>query len=122
MVDRAKKGWFSDEDARDAPKAELAKGFTESDGGWQTKPEIQRLVRFEISDLLRAPVRTGAYDLVMCRNVVIYFNEEVRDELHGRLAASLRPGGYLMVGNTERVNSPAGHGLQVAYSFLYRRI
>ena len=51
----------------------------------------------------------ASYDLVLCRNTVIYFNEDVRDALHGRLAASLRPGGYLVVGATERVADPAGH-------------
>ena len=44
---------------------------------------------------------------MLCRNTVIYFNEDVRDALHGRLATSLRPGGRLVVGATERVSEPA---------------
>ena len=64
----------------------------------------------------------GAYDLVMCRNTVIYFNDEVRDALHARLATRLRPGGYLVVGATERVADPARIGLVPTHPFTYRKI
>ena len=53
--------------------------------------------------------------------MVIYFNEEVRDALHARLAESLRPGGYLMVGSTERVSNAADMGLAPAHPFTYRK-
>jgi len=58
----------------------------------------------------------------MCRNTVIYFNDEVRDALHARLATALRPGGYLVVGATERVAGPAGIGLVPTHPFTYRKI
>ena len=64
-------------------------------------------MRFEQGDLLRVNPPPASYDLVLCRNTVIYFNEDVRDALHGRLAASLREGGRLVVGATERVSDPA---------------
>ncbi len=66
-------------------------------------------------------VRTGAYDLVLCRNVVIYLTEQVRDDLHRRLAAALRPGGYLLVGSTERVSWPSQLGLRLVHPFVYRK-
>jgi chemotaxis protein methyltransferase CheR len=53
--------------------------------------------------------------------VVIYLTDPVRNELHGRLAASLREGGYLVVGPTERVVSPGSLGLEPAHPFVYRR-
>jgi chemotaxis protein methyltransferase CheR len=58
---------------------------------------------------------------VLCRNTVIYFNEDVRDALHGRLARSLRSGGRLVVGGTERVAAPAAHGLEPELPFIYRK-
>ena len=64
------------------------------------------MTSFEVGDLLRMPVQPGRYDLIMCRNTVIYFTEEVRDALHARLAAALAPGGYLVVGTSERVADP----------------
>ena len=94
---------------RNAPPAALARWFTRTpDGGYEALPELKLLARFETGDLLRDAFPRGRYDLVLCRNVVIYFTEDVRNALHERLAASLRPGGYLMVGATERVSAPAG--------------
>jgi chemotaxis protein methyltransferase CheR len=58
----------------------------------------------------------------MCRNTVIYFNDEVRDALHERLALSLRSEGYLIVGATERVSDPAAMGLAPTHPFTYRKI
>src|SRR5919112_1416380 len=53
------------------------------------------MVRFETGDLLRMAVPTARYDVVFCRNTVIYFTEEVRDALHERLVKAMAPGEYL---------------------------
>ena len=79
------------------------------------------MMRFDVGDLLRMPVPTGRYDLIMCRNTVIYFTEEVRDALHGRLADALAPGGYLIVGTSERVTDPGALGLTSPFHFIYRK-
>jgi chemotaxis protein methyltransferase CheR len=122
VVDRARKGRFTAEDARSAPPALLKKWFDAVDeGGWQAKPELLRMTRFEVGDLLRMPVQAGRYDLIMCRNTVIYFTEEVRDALHARLADALPPGGYLVVGTSERVTDPTGLGLTSPFHFIYRK-
>jgi chemotaxis protein methyltransferase CheR len=121
MVERARRGVFTAEDARDAPTATLAAHFEMVDGQWHASPELKRLVRFEVGDLLRVQPAAASYDLVLCRNTVIYFNEDVRDALHGRLAHSLRPGGRLVVGATERVADPQKHGLEPDSPFVYRK-
>ncbi|HTE60813.1 MAG TPA: CheR family methyltransferase, partial [Solirubrobacteraceae bacterium] len=91
------------------------------DGGWQAKPELMRMTRFDVGDLLRMPVQPGRYDLIMCRNTVIYFTEAVRDALHVRLVDALRPGGYLVVGASERVADPRGLDLTSPFHFIYRK-
>ena len=122
MVERARSGRFTLEDARTAPPSLLKKWFEPVDeGGWQAKPELVRMTRFEVGDLLRMPVQAGRYDLIMCRNTVIYFTEEVRDALHARLAAALAPGGYLVVGTSERVAEPRALGLESPFHFIYRK-
>jgi chemotaxis protein methyltransferase CheR len=121
MIQRARAGVFTAEDARDAPTATLASHFSMVDGAWHAGDELKRLVRFETGDLLTVRPAAGSFDLVLCRNTVIYFNEDVRDALHGRLAASLRSGGRLVVGATERVSDPAGHGLAPESPFVYRK-
>ena len=122
MVERARTGVFTAEDARDAPTATLASHFEMADGKWHASNELKRLVRFEQGDLLRVQPAAESFDLVLCRNTVIYFNEDVRDALHGRLAASLRAGGRLVVGATERVSDPAKHALEPESPFVYRKI
>ena len=122
MVARAREGRFSVEDARTSPKALLERHFKPlPDGGWEAKPELKRMLRFENGDLLRMPVPSERYDVVFCRNTVIYFTEEVRDALHERLVKSLSTGGYLVVGTSERVADPRGMGLSSPYHFIYRK-
>lgn len=122
MVDRARSGWFSREDARDAPRGLLAKWFDVADGGHVAGAALKARTRFEVGDLLTMRCPAGAHDLVLCRNTVIYFTEDVRDALHARLAGSLRPGGYLVVGATERVANAASMGLVPAHPFTYRKV
>jgi chemotaxis protein methyltransferase CheR len=122
MVERARQGRFSAEDARTAPPALLKKWFDPVDeGGWQAKSELMRMTRFEVGDLLRMPVQAARFDLIMCRNTVIYFTEEVRDALHARLATALAPGGYLVVGTSERVADPKALDLTSPFHFIYRK-
>jgi chemotaxis protein methyltransferase CheR len=117
MVARARKGAFSVEDARGAPAASVARWFPDG----QAVEELRRMMRFDAGDLLRMPVPRESYDLVMCRNTVIYFTEEVRDALHKRLTDTLKPGGYLVVGTSERVADPRGLGLTSPFHFIYRK-
>ena len=122
MVARARQGTFTPEDARTSPKAMMERHFERRpDGGWVARNELKRMVRFETGDLLRMPVPAERYDVVFCRNTVIYFTEEVRDALHARLVNSLAPGGYLVVGTSERVSDPRGMGLTSPFHFIYRK-
>jgi chemotaxis protein methyltransferase CheR len=122
MVERAREGRFTAADARDAPNAELRRHFVpEKGGGWRASPELRRTARFVVGDLLRGTAPREGFDLVLCRNTVIYFNEDVRDALHARLAAALRPGGYLVIGATERVAQPAALGLRSVQPFTYQK-
>jgi chemotaxis protein methyltransferase CheR len=117
MVARARRGAFSSADARLAPPAALARHFP----GGQATQDLRRMVSFHTGDLLRMPVPRERYDLVLCRNTVIYFTAEVRDALHERLAAAIAPGGYLVVGTSERVADPHGLGLESEFHFIYRK-
>lgn len=124
IVERARRGTFSADDARDAPKALLQRFFEPvagAEGTWAARAEIRPFVRFEAADLLRIPARREKYDLILCRNTVIYFTDDVRDALHAKLVESLRPGGYLVVGSTERVANVTQLGLDPAFPFTYRK-
>ncbi|MEA2156497.1 MAG: chemotaxis protein methyltransferase CheR [Solirubrobacteraceae bacterium] len=122
MVERARAGVFSADDARDAPSAQRRRWFAERDGMLHADPKLRTLCRFETGDLLTMRPARQVYDLVLCRNTVIYFTPDVKDALHARIAAALVPGGYFMVGSTERITDPAQLGLEIAHPFVYRRI
>ena len=122
MVARARTGEFTAGDVRTAPAALLHRHFEPLAGGaWRASPALRRIVRFEQGDLLRMPVPRGRYDLIMCRNTVIYFTGDVRDALHARLAEALAPGGHLVVGTSERVGDPRALGLTTPHRLIYRK-
>jgi chemotaxis protein methyltransferase CheR len=121
VVARAQRGRFSKEDARSVPAATLKRFFTIDGDGFQAAPDLQRLCSFRTGDLLRDRYEQG-FDLILCRNVVIYFTEATRNQVHTSLAKALRPGGYLMVGATERVTNPGEIGLELKHPFIYRKV
>jgi chemotaxis protein methyltransferase CheR len=120
-IERARRGEFTAEDVRSAPPAALRRFFEQEGEHWHPSAELRGLVSFEVGDLLRLRPASAAYDLVLCRNTVIYFKADVRDALHARLAGALGPGGVLVVGATERISAPHAVGLDLVAPFTYRK-
>jgi chemotaxis protein methyltransferase CheR len=121
MVARAKQGEFSDADARTVPAATMERWFDRIPDGWRAKPALQSMTSFEVGDLLKLRPAASSYELIMCRNTVIYFADQIRDELHARFAHALRPGGMLVIGGTERITDAASLGLAPIHPFIYRK-
>ena len=121
MVARAKAGAFSVEDARSAPSDAMQRWFERTDTGWQAKQALRAMTYFEVGDLLKLRPQASSYELIMCRNTVIYFADQIRDELHARFAHALRPGGVLVIGGTERVTDATSLGLATIHPFIYRK-
>jgi chemotaxis protein methyltransferase CheR len=93
----------------------------EADGTyWVSRAALRGRVSFAELDLLRITAR-AEYDLVLCRNVLIYFTEEAKTRVIRGLTNSLKPGGILFIGSTENIGQGDQEGLErVAISF-YRR-
>jgi chemotaxis protein methyltransferase CheR len=121
MIARARQGHFSDSDMRTVPPDALERWFEQTADGWSVSRELAGLVSFEVENLLECEPQPAAFDLIACRNLVIYFTEESRVAVHRMLAASLRPGGWLMVGSTERIPDARAYGLELVYPFTYRK-
>jgi chemotaxis protein methyltransferase CheR len=83
--------------------------------------EALPVLRWERRDLLREPPPPGAFDLVLCRNVTIYFEPPAQRAVYVKLAAALGPDGVLMLGTSERLLAPGQFGLAAAGPHLYRR-
>lgn len=121
VIARARHGFFSDADMRTVPPRSAERWFTRVADGWQVSEELRAVARFAVENLLECTPKPGAYDLVTCRNMVIYITEASREVLHRKLADSLRPGGWLIVGSTERIPAAASYDLELVHPFTYRK-
>lgn len=83
--------------------------------------EIRNLVRFRQLNLLRPWPFAGPFDVIFCRNVMIYFDDPTKAELVLKFARALAPGGYLYIGHSERVSGEATALLEPVGSTIYRR-
>lgn len=121
MIARAKLAEFPEADARTAPAGAMERWFERTATGWRARPALQSMATFEVGDLLKLRPRGSSYELIMCRNTVIYFADPIRDELHASFARALAPGGLLVVGGTERISDPKALGLVPVRPFIYRK-
>jgi chemotaxis protein methyltransferase CheR len=79
--------------------------FQRRSDGWQLNAEVTRLVSFQLLNLLHPFAALGKFDLIFCRNVLIYFAPEDRRQILKRMAEVLTPGGYLFLSSTESLPS-----------------
>jgi len=79
------------------------------------------IVSFEHRDLILDPPPTGKFDLVLCRNVAIYFEPSAQRALHRKLVSVLRPRAFLMLGSSEQLLRPETLGLEPVGRHIYRR-
>ncbi|MFL9814881.1 protein-glutamate O-methyltransferase CheR [Stutzerimonas sp. VN223-3] len=73
-------------------------------GRWAVKPPIRSRVEFRVQNLLDSYAVLGKFDVVFCRNVLIYFSADVKKDILKRIHATLKPGGYLFLGASEALN------------------
>ncbi|WP_028584477.1 CheR family methyltransferase [Desulfogranum mediterraneum] len=86
---------------RGLSKDKLSRYFTPSGGNWKIKDQIRSMANFRKINLMMPLVGMGKFDIILCRNVAIYFTLEDRKKLFNRLAQTLEPDGYLLIGSTE---------------------
>jgi chemotaxis protein methyltransferase CheR len=100
-------------DIRNVGASRIAAWFTVHAGGrYALNPAPRTLVTFRKHDLLRDRTPAGPFDLISCRNVVIYFTEEAKDRIYTGFVSALRPGGLLFIGATEAIMRPQTLGLR----------
>lgn len=120
VLAKAQTGEYHARSIKEVPRAFLDRYFDAAQTGYTVKPELRRNIRFRQHNLLDDSY-SGPYDLIICRNVMIYFTEEAKAVLYRKFAEALKPGGILFVGSTEQIFSPAEYGLETADTFFYRR-
>jgi chemotaxis protein methyltransferase CheR len=102
MVERARQGVYSHlEVNRGMPTNLLVKYFVRDGLQWRVGNEARRYVRFQQFDLRQKPATFGPFDIVFCRNVLIYFDLETKRRILQEFRCTISPGGYLVLGGAE---------------------
>ena len=104
-IERARGGLYSQfEVQRGLPVRQMIRWFGEEGSQqWRIAPELRHAVRFQQRNLLEPPPSPGQFDIILCRNVLLYFSAATRRAVFERLAEASRPDGVLMLGAAETV-------------------
>jgi chemotaxis protein methyltransferase CheR len=106
VVERARCGIYQQiEVSRGLPAALLVKYFSRSGLHWQLSEPVQKMVRFDTIDLRKSMRALGPFDLVFCRNVMIYFDNDTKRKVLKEIHGTLFRGGWLLLGGAETIFS-----------------
>lgn len=117
---KAAEGLYLERSLKDVPTDVSKRYFTKEGMMFRFDDKLKKSVTFKKQNLLLDTFEDG-FDLIVCRNVMIYFTEEAKHELYHKFAKALRPGGILFVGSTEQIFSPGQYDLEAAETFFYRK-
>lgn len=122
VLRKAEIGNYIDRAIRDVPASYQSQYFTKNgDGTFDIALSLKKMIKFQQGNLLHDRFDSG-FDLIVCRNVMIYFTDEAKSVLYTKFAQALKPGGLLFVGSTEQIFTPNQHDLETAETFFYRRV
>jgi chemotaxis protein methyltransferase CheR len=126
MLRKARSARYSHWSLRETPEPVRRRWFAGADGGFEVDPEIRSLVRFarhNVADDDPELWRPAQYDVIFCRNLLMYLTGTVAGTLVRRMTEALAPGGYLFLGHTDSLGSrPEGlEPRQSHHTFYYRR-
>lgn len=118
IIKKAKEGIYEDIDVKSLPKELLNKYFTKVNNRYHLSNNIKKTVSFRVHDLLMDKFEKD-YDLVLCRNVVIYFNSEAKEKLYKNISESIKKDGLFFVGATENIHDYNKYNFDKLSSFIY---
>lgn len=118
ILEKAKLGLYNAKSIENVPKDLKEKYFTEIGGSYKISDEIKSRVEFKQHNLLKDAYPTNL-DFIVCRNVVIYFTDEAKDEIFSKFNQSLKSKGVLFIGSTEQIMNYKELGYSRRNSFYY---
>lgn len=120
ILAQAKVGIYNEKSIASVPKDLRDKYFTKIGNSYQISNEIKSRVDFRQHNLIKDPYPDRC-DFIICRNVLIYFTEEAKDEVFRKFCKSLKTGGYLFIGSTEQIMNHRDMGYERKNSFYYEK-
>ncbi|WP_050615429.1 CheR family methyltransferase [Bacillus testis] len=121
VLNQARLGRYHERSMKELPLYLKEKHFTQNGDYYAIHENLKKNILFKKQNLLSDSFDTG-YDLIVCRNVMIYFTEEAKDMLYRKFSASMKPGGVLFVGSTEQIFNAAQYGFENEDTFFYKKI
>ena len=120
VLAKAKVGLYNAKSIANVPDDLKKKFFTQVGPSYQISDEIKKRVEFKEHNLLKDPYPTGCH-LIVCRNVLIYFTEEAKDEIYVKFNKSLVESGVLFIGSTEQIMNYKEINYERAKSFFFHK-
>ena len=120
MIAEGKAGVYREDAVAPVPLDLRRKWFKKAGSGWEVADELRELVAFRELNLIGDWPMKGKFDVIFCRNVVIYFDETTQERVWKRFTPLMTPGATLYIGHSERVSGPAAAQLQTAGLTTYR--
>lgn len=120
VIAKAKLGLYADKSVESVPADLKSKYFTKVGPSYKISDEIKARVDFKEHNLLKDSYPTD-YHMIVCRNVLIYFTEEAKDEVFRKYFKSLASGGVLFIGSTEQIINYKEIGYERKNSFFYQK-
>lgn len=120
VIEKAKTGLYSEKSIAAVPEDLKTKYFTKVGPSYQISKEIMGRVEFKQHNLLKDIYPTGVH-MIVCRNVLIYFTEEAKDEVFVKFQKALAPEGFLFIGSTEQIINHRDIGYERKNSFFYEK-
>jgi|SRR5690625_3265683 len=120
VLNNSEKGLYQERALKDLPVILKNKYFTKKDNLYYIKESLKQGITFEKHNLL-ADLYPQNLDLIVCRNVLIYFNDVAKDMLYQKFSKSLVQNGILFVGSTEQIFSPQAYHFSIFDTFFYKK-
>lgn len=117
---RAKQGIYKPNALKELPDDKKSKYFMLKDNYYYVDEHLKKMITFKKHNLLHDPYPNNV-DLIVCRNVLIYFTDEAKEMIYHKFGRALGPGGILFVGSTEQIFNPAEFQLSLYDTFFYQK-
>lgn len=120
ILSKAKCGEYLNTEMKNVKPEDIQKYFKVEGNVYKISNDIISRVTFRKHDLILDRYE-GDFDLILCRNVVIYFKNDVKNEIYRKFSESLKPGGLLFVGATESIYNYKEYGFEKLSTFIYKK-
>lgn len=120
ILERAKQGIYTERALKEVPQDFKDKFFVHKDSLYIIDDQLKKSITFKKHNLLNDPFPKG-FDLIVCRNVMIYFTDEAKTKIYDKFSESLVDEGVFFVGSTEQIFTPEKYKLKLLDTFFYTK-